>query len=337
VGAYGFDSRYIFITGMVRALETKMVSSDIVSRLLECNDSEMGMDILRNRIFGEFFRGNRDTSSYLELIRWRKEWLYSFIRKYVFHKEVNVLLRMKYDYHNLRVLIKDKIFEINNSDIVVDYGLIQRDDIISIIMSEDYPRLNYSMENSVYEAVDLWYTYGNLYLMDFAFDRHMFIDYITEAEKTGSEYIRGYISLKADLLNIQFLVRTMGQPDLEHAGARMFMPGGKIDIENLKALVNGPFHEIEHLAEEYDFRQLAAAIADLDNNPFAVERESENITTNYLRETQSMVSSVEPVFAFAKAVELELKILGMILYCLDSRVPWDLINKRLPELYQRRA
>jgi V/A-type H+-transporting ATPase subunit C len=181
------------------------------------------------------------------------------------------------------------------------------------------------------DAIDTYYSTKQAILLDLTIDNNMYENLLYESTKSGSDFIEEYIRLSIDLSNIQTAYRAKGVAGHEIIRKSLFAPGGKIDDELLFALIDNRIKDAAIFGNQYGLARISQAVSEYPLNPFAIERESDNTLSDHLRPSKFMIWGMEPVFSFGFAVEMELKILGIIISCKKLSLGPEWIRKRLPE------
>ena len=328
---YNNDHRYAFMTGVIRACETKMITKELVDQLIRADSLTKIVELLRNTVYQDFL-GNDDASHALERVpHLRKDWLFRFLDAHAPHEELSELLRVGYDYHNIKILLKERIFEQENAAALVDMGTVNREKLMDVFTNENYETLPPFMYKGVVEAVDAYYATRHAILLDLTMDRNMFEDLLDRAKKVESRLLVEHFRMAIDLLNLQTALRAKEMSQETAIRESLFIPGGEIDLDILWALVDGGVKEVAAVAAEFGLDRISRAAAEVPANPFAIERESDNTLLDHLRPTRFLIWGVEPAFSFGFAVEMELKILGIIINCRRAGLSPEWIKKRLPE------
>ncbi len=328
---YNNDHRYLFMTGVIRACETKMITRELVDQLISSDSLTKIVELLRDTVYQDFL-GDDDAAHALERVpHLRRDWLFRFMDTHAPHEELTDLLRVGYDYHNIKILLKEKIFEQKNAVALADMGTVNREKLMDIFTNENYESLPPFMRNGVVEAVDAYYATRRVILLDLTMDRNMFEDLLDRAKKIESRLIVEHFRMSIDLLNLQTALRAREVNQETAIRERLFIPGGEIDLDILWALVDGGVEEIAAVAAECGLDRISRAAAEVPANPFAIERESDNTLLDHLRPTRFLIWGVEPAFSFGFAVEMELKILGIIISCRRAGLTPEWIKRRLPE------
>jgi V/A-type H+-transporting ATPase subunit C len=200
-----------------------------------------------------------------------------------------------------------------------------------IFINGNYESLPPFMRKGVMEAIDAFYMTRRVILIDLFTDRNMFEDLLDRAKKVESRFIVKHFRLAIDLLNLRTALRAREMTHDTAISEYLFIPGGKIALDTLCALVDGGIEEVAAVAIECGLVRISRAVAEYPTNPFAIERESDNALLEHLRPTRFLLWGVEPAFSFGFAVEMELKILGIIMSCRRAGLSPEWIKRRLPE------
>ena len=329
--ACGNDHRYAFITGIIRACEAKMLNAERIDQLVQADSPNHIVGILRDTVYREFIGDNAVTNTLSRLPQLRREWLFRLIEDYAFHEELGDLLKVGYDYHNIKILLKERIFEQDNADALVDTGTIGREMLMDIFHNENYASLPPSMRKGVTEAIDAYYTTRRAIIIDLVLDGTLLKDLLERAKRIQCPLIMAHFRLAIDLSNLQTALRARGMEHEAVIKENLFIQGGEIDRPTLEVLMDKGVKEVAAVAAEQGLDRIVRASAEYPTNPFAIERESDNTLLDRLRPARFLLWGMEPVFAFGFAVEMELKILGIIISCRQAGLSPEWIRMRLPE------
>lgn len=328
---YSNDHRYLFMTGVIRACEAKMIHAEWVDQLIRAESLNRMIELLKDTGYQDFL-GSDDAPHTLDrVLHLRRHWLFRFLDAHAPHQELSELLRLGYDYHNIKILLKERIFEQENAAALVDTGVIDKEKIRNIFSNEDYEALPLFVRKGVFKAVDAYYTTRHAILVDLIMDRTMYEDLLDHAVKTQSPLIVEHVRMAIDLSNLQTAMRAEKVEQDAASRENLFIPGGEIGLNTLWKLLDQGVEGVTTVADEYGLNRISRAAAEHSTNPFAIEREADNTLLDHLRPTRFMIGGVEPVFAFGFAVEMELKILGIIIGCRQAGMGPEWIRMRLPE------
>ena len=327
------DHGYAFLTGIIRACETKMLNTEQVDQLVQADSPDHIAGMLRDTLYQPFIGDEAGANTLPRLSRLRREWLYRLIEDFAPHKEIGDLLKLVYDYHNIKILLKGRIFEQDNADALVDAGTIGREMLVDIFQNEDYASLPPSMQKAVTEALATHDTTRRAILIDLVLDRTLLEELLERAKRMQCPLITAHFRLTIDLSNLQTALRARAMDHKDIIEEHLFIPGGEIDPQTLKEIMDKGIKKVAEVAAEQGLERIVRASVEDPKNPFAIERESDNTLLDQLRPARFLLWGMEPVFAFGFAIEMELKILGIIMSCRQAGLSPQWIRMRLPEPY----
>ncbi len=308
-----------------------MLTPAIITRLKQADSFPLAVQILKDTVYRDFFKDKSSSENFIKILNLKRQRLFEFIDRYSFHKEIGQILRIGYDYHNIKVLLKEKIFELSDTNALFSIGRVDIDKITSIFRDETYNMLPDFMHEAVDRAVEIYYSTKHPMLLDLSVDKIMFKDLLSMSESLASPLIKDHIRLTIDLANIKTALRIKNLSFDTAIRENIFIHGGNIDIKAIGLSGGVKTEKIIEVLDKHGLHRLSKAAAEFKENPFAIEREIDNTLTDNLRPSIFLVWGVEPVFTFGFAVEMELKILRIILEIKKSGFETEWIEKRLPE------
>ncbi|MBQ2158932.1 MAG: V-type ATPase subunit, partial [Oscillospiraceae bacterium] len=244
------------------------------------------------------------------------------------------LFRMKYDYHNIKVLIKSAAMEQEDSALLSESGRIPRETLLRCFRDDRLRDLPGAIGAAAEEARNLLSRSANPQLSDFLLDKAYFAELQEKAEALNSDFARGYVQILADATNLRSAVRIlrMGK-DIGYLREAL-VPGGSISEERLISGIAG-----EGIASVFAGSALAKA-AQLGADAVSggtltgFELNCDNALNAYLADAKRASFGEECVLAYIAGQESELTAVRMILTGRLAGVPSDTIRERLRDLYE---
>jgi V/A-type H+/Na+-transporting ATPase subunit C len=316
------DTKYTYALGVIRALEVKLLTEKRFEELLSSSDVEELIASLHDTDYGQFFRNTRGSEAEEALIGYKVS-LYNEIEKLIDNSEVMDILRAKYDFHNVKVLLKGKISEEDFADKCSSLGAVQVAKMIEIFKEEKYRELPGYLQQAAQKGIDIYFsTDHNTQSLSFTVDAVM-------AEKmtsyTKNFFINNYYKLWVDLANIKIILRLIFLEKYNELIEFALLPGGSIQKDKiLKAKIETP-----DLLEDFYNGTVFSSLLEWKDSFSVLERESEKLLISYLKSVAFESIGVEPVFAYLLLKENELRNLRVILIGKMNGVGEDLIKERL--------
>ena len=322
---------YLYISSLLRAREPRMLSRDKAERMLDAPGFEDAAKMLTES-------GYEDMS---QMTVKQIETALSERRAAVFHELETLvpdtaaldLFRLKYDYHNAKVLIKSEAMHQNDASLLSNSGRIAPDVMQKRFQEDRLRDLPGELGSASEEGRALLNRSANPQLSDFLLDKAYFREMNALAEALDSDFARGYVALLADSTNLRSGVRIlrMGK-DIGYLREAL-VSGGSVSEERLIQGISG-----EGLASVFAGCVLSKAAqlgadAVSGGTLTAFELACDNAVAGYLADAKLCSFGEESVIAYLSGTENELTAVRMILTGRLSGVPSDTIRERLRDLY----
>ncbi len=322
---------YLYISSLLRAREPRMLNRDKAERMLDAPNVEDAAKMLTDS-------GYEDMS---QMTVKQIETALSDRRAAVFHELESLvpdtaaldLFRLKYDYHNAKVLIKSEAMHRNDASLLSGSGRIAPEAMQKRFQEDRLRDLPGELGSAAEEGRTLLNRSANPQLSDFLLDKAYFREMNALAEALDSDFARGYVALLADSTNLRSAVRIlrMGK-DIGYLQEAL-VSGGSVSQERLIQGISG-----EGLASVfggtalYKAAQLGAEAVS-GGGLTAFELACDNAVAGYLSDAKLCSFGEESVIAYLAGTENELTAVRMILTGRLAGVPSDTIRERLRDLY----
>lgn len=322
---------YLYISSLLRAREPRMLSRDKAERMLDAPNFEDAAKMLTDS-------GYEDMS---QMSVKQIETALSDRRAAVFHELETLipntaaldLFRLKYDYHNAKVLVKSEAMHRNDASLLSSSGRVAPETVQKRFQEDRLRDLPGELGSAAEEARNLLARSANPQLSDFLLDKAYFREMNSLADELDSDFARGYVALLADSTNLRSAVRIlrMGK-DIGYLQEAL-VSGGSVSEERLTQGISG-----EGLAAVFAGTALTKA-AQLGTEAVsggtltAFELACDNAVADYLSNAKLCSFGEESVIAYLAGTENELTAVRMILTGRLAGVPSDTIRERLRDLY----
>ena len=322
---------YLYISSLLRAREPRMLSRDKAERMLDAPNFEDAAKMLTDS-------GYEDMS---QMSVKQIETALSDRRAAVFHELETLipntaaldLFRLKYDYHNAKVLVKSEAMHRNDASLLSSSGRVATETVQKRFQEDRLRDLPGELGSAAEEARNLLARSANPQLSDFLLDKAYFREMNALADELDSDFARGYVALLADSTNLRSAVRIlrMGK-DIGYLQEAL-VAGGSVSEERLTQGISG-----EGLASVFAGTALTKAAqlgaeAVSGGTLTAFELACDNAVADYLSNAKLCSFGEESVIAYLAGTENELTAVRMILTGRLAGVPSDTIREWLRDLY----
>lgn len=326
------DTDYLFISTYLHSRERDLLTGARMERMIDAPTAADAAKVLTEIGYGEF-----DAASPRELgsvLAQEQEKLFEDLYRFVPDKAVVDVFKVKYDYHNLKALIKARATGTDASDrLLLDAGRVSAEDMRRAVWEGDYSVLPPALRQAAEEAVEVLSATGDPQLADFLLDRAYYAEMLSAAQATGSDFLVRYVRFTIDASNLRSAVRTLRMKKGSDMLKRVLVEGGNVRVDSIQAAALGG--SLEDLYRSTNLRQAAelgaAAVNGGSLTPF--EKACDNAVTAMAAGAKSVPFGVESVISYLVAKEIEFTAVRIIMSGRMAGIDSDTIRERLREAY----
>ncbi len=238
------------------------------------------------------------------------------------------LFRMKYGYHNAKVLVKSLGDSEKDADLLSDAARFTPEELLEVYQTESGNGvLPAAYAAAIREAKIALARTGNPQISDYILDKAYFTEQLREAKKSGKPFIEDYVRLQIDKSNLRSALRTLGLERREELLDYALIEGGTISAEELRASMETK----EDLQRLYAPTVLGKAAAAPGMTQF--EKEADNAVRDYVMQSGFIAFGQEVLVEYLSALENEITSLRIILTGKRMGIPEAKLRERLRESY----
>jgi V/A-type H+-transporting ATPase subunit C len=326
------DADFIFLSSMLHARETKLLTADKISRMLETARFDEAAKLAEECGYRDM--SGMDVFSLEDVLSSRRAALFKELGAFDYARPLIDLFRIKYDYHNVKVLVKSMGANVDATRILSSSGRVPSDALAEAFISGDRDGLPEAMRNAIHDGVSTLSRTSNPQLSDVAIDKAYFDELHSLSKDLGAKFVKGYVRLLTDSANLRTFVRsqrTSRGADFLHEA---LIEGGNANVSDIEALPPTG----EGLARVFTAPELAPAVklaetALSGGGQTQFERECDNATMTYLAAKKHTHYGASVVLTYLVEIEWEITSLRMILSGKLAGVSPETIRERLRDAY----
>ena len=320
------DNQYICLSAILRAKEARLLTQAQIDRLLSEHEFS---DACRVAMEGGYedmscmdVNGVNDA-----LARFRAQQV-AELDELVPDYAVLDLFRMKYGYHNAKVIVKSGGNLEKNRYLLSDSARFSEEELLEVYQSEDGDGvLPHGYAVAIREARNALARTGNPQLSDFILDKAYFAEMLKEAGKSDKTYITDYIRMQIDQANLRSLIRTKGMPRQTELLRGALIAGGRISPDEILAAL-GSHEQVVALYAGTEFQK---AVDEASLSMF--EKEADNAIRNYVMRVNMVSFGPEVIIEYLSALEHEITTLRIVLTGKLMGIPAEKLRERLRDRY----
>lgn len=339
---------YIFASTRARIFEKDLLTSQMYLNLIEKETIKETIDSLKDTPYIKYFseEANYEDSLYLAFID-----LYNSVDGLVDDDYVVKLSGLKYLYHNLKVLTKSKLFDVDMDYLLInigenlnDYKTLINNQGLVIEKNKNIRQL------AIEDAFNDYLVNKDSQRIEFIYDSYYFKNLLELAEKIGSEVITEYIKKLIDFSNIDILIRNKRrerkelyqektfniQRVLERRDLKIdyfelaFLDGGNLDKDILIESLNKRYSDIAKtrgiIGTEYE-----EVFLEIEKNEegSSLEKLEKKLNSDLFEESKGIVYGPEVIFSYILQKEEEINNLSVILSSKNNNIDNDKVIERI--------
>jgi len=246
------------------------------------------------------------------------------------------LLYLKYDVHNLKVLLKDKFLNTSNQHLFVDLGTRPVSELAEMAESGNYDTLNPEIALRLREIDSRFEQEKNPLWIDLLLDKGLYDAMFKLSETNKSRYIRELVMTQIDLINIKTLIRIKASSYEKEMLKDFIIDHGHLNLAFYEEAYDEALSALPGKLTIYGYEALLEeAIEDFGNITSLVKYEqlAEAFFFEKVKQAKYIAFGIEPLIGYILAIENEAKLIRMIMVGKINNIPVDAIKERLGDVY----
>lgn len=319
----------------IRILEKRLLTRNRLERMIEAQTPEEVLKLLGETEYSQDMADIHGSQDYEIILKRETERVFSIVRNMIKNTGIVDVLSLKYDYHNLKVLLKSKITGKDFSSLLMQAGTIDASKfkVKFETQSNDLPQ-------EIMEAIDEvqkdFEENHNPQRIDIIVDKHYFRNLSRLAKEINVKVITDYVEGLIDFQNMITLFRVQKQKRDARFLETVIFEGGTISKNKIVASIND---NTDTILNKFKKEKLGTYLVKGLEAFSETKRlsELEKISDNYLmelnKESKYVVFGPEPLFTYLVAKEREINAVRMIMVSKINNISSDKIRERLRETY----
>ena len=318
------DTRYAYITGRVRALEVRLIDRLKMERMIAATSAEASLAELEETDYGIDVSQLKDINNFANLLYEELKRLYSFIDKGSLDKELTNLFRLRYDFHNLKVFLKNKFKEKPLSLEELSFINLGTIDYLKIGEAKEFLQIQK-------EVTKVFKENKNSQDIDILLDKEYYRLCVEKAEESENKFVVNLFQKEIDLVNIKTFFRCRTLKKDKNFFSKVFIGEGILAKQLFLE-----FYEKEENAflRKLSFTPYAKATTGYAKEGLRrLELSCDNFLLEYVKKTKLITAGLEVVIAYLIAKENEIKLLRSVLIGKINEIPAQMIRERMRETF----
>lgn len=221
------------------------------------------------------------------------------------------LFRVRWDFRNLKSLIKASVLKLAHSEIgivrgvgTIDAGLLEK-----AVRDKDYTMVPAFLAGPARESEEAYRDLNELSVIDQIVDTALWNHSLSVAREQGDAFLLDFLGAEIDLANIRMFVRIKEAGKDRADLARAFIPGGTVDQSFLEGMLGEPLDAFARGIEYGRYGSLSLILSDWSREKtYLLELGCDNILLRLVEPGKTVAYGIEPLVAFIVTRRIEVKL-----------------------------
>lgn len=320
----------------LRVLETRLLDKAKIDRMIDGDSANEALKVLQESEYANVMTGVKRAEDYEEVLSKELKRVYELMYDASPSKSLIDLMSIKYDYHNIKVLLKGIFLNKDLSDMLIPVGKINLSLLKHSIDNNNMADLPSAMRNGIEKTKEVFEGTKDPQQIDIILDNAMFEEMREIARELDDRFVDKYVSALIDLTNLKTLLRVKKQNKNRDFLQEVIINGGAIDEDTLVALINDAPENISNKLAFTNYNEvIKIGIEDYTKTDSAslLEKLVDNYIMDMMKEAKFIPFGVEPILAYVYAKETEIKVIRIIMVGKLNNISGEVIRERLRDIY----
>ncbi len=329
------DTIYAYAVGRTRALETRLLERSRFDRMIDAASAEEALKVLAETDYANAVAELADIHDFESILEAELKETFDLITKISPRPELILIMALRYDVHNLKVLFKAKYMGVK-SDLLIPVGSLSLD-LLEYAVTEDYYRdLPLKLRSAAEKINEDFLVNRDPQVIDLLLDQVLYDQLIALSRESGLKFLEGMFIRQIDLTNLKSLIRVKRMGLNRELLKNILLPHGSIPGDRLTGMLDEPLESLITMLAMSDYAELVGeGVRDWLEKGTAsrLEKLSDDYITAYLKKFKWTPFGLEPLVGYLWAKEIEIKNIRLILVGKINKLSAEAIRERIRNVY----
>lgn len=320
----------------LRVLETRLLDKAKIDRMIDSNSAEEAIKVLQETEYANIMSEVKRAEDYENMLSSELKRVYHEMYSMSPSKALIDIMSIKYDYHNIKVILKAMFLQKDFSHMLIPVGMIDVNKLKVFIDTNSLSDLNPIMRSAIEEAINDFNAKKDPQMIDVILDKAMFNQMSEIAKALDDKFTINYVKSLIDLTNVKTLLRVKKQNKGREFLLSIIIDGGSIDKDTLVGLLTDA---VENVSSKLAYTNYAEVLKEGVEDYSATGSASllEKLVDNYIMDLMKNAKMIpfggEPLLAYIYAKETEIKVIRIIMVGKLNNIAGEVIRERLRDVY----
>lgn len=337
-------SQYTYATGLIRALEPKLLDRTDLERMIDAKNIEEAFKVFNDTDYADNLL-DVQAEEFEKALDDDLQQTKDLFDKIVRGKDLLRFLFLEYDFHNIKTLFKARFLEKDLDELLFSLGTQNLEFLKKYILKQEKEVINNfelegKLDSEIKEIIDQAMTEFNEnphpHRIDAFLDRKYFELLKDLANKLNNQFINELVNFQIDLANLKIFLRARklekGKTDIQD----QFISGGHIILKELLAYYDQSLEDFfKFFAKHYNDKRVWQALEEYlkDEKLWLLEKNLEDAKLEHLRKAKYVSFGPEVAVSFFYAKKNANSNVRSIMKGKLNEINREETRKRLREVY----
>ena len=317
-------------------LETRLLDKAKTERMLEASSADEVLKILGETEYANVMGTVKRANDYENMLSEELQRVYNLVYELCPVKDIVDLMSIKYNYHNVKVLLKGKFLGKDLSNLLINLGKEDLNELKRKIDGDNFNGLKGNVQKAVEEVVADFEVNKDPQNIDIIVDRYMFMELVEIKKTLNYKFTDKLINAIIDTTNVRTLLRIKKQEKGREFAQEVIVNGGELRKDTLVSIVNDTPENILSRLSSSSYSSLVNAGIEgyiASNSASLLEKLSDNYIMDLMKGAKLATFGPERILSYISATETEIKVIRIIMIGKLNNIAEEVIRERLRDLY----
>jgi V/A-type H+-transporting ATPase subunit C len=328
---------YEYGVARVRVLETRLLTRERIERMVDAESFEDALKVLSETSYAPLVAELSSPYEYDELLSKEMKRVRDFIDEISPDPAITDLFFLKYDFHNLKVLLKHRYLSGQDDELpLAQMGTIPVEGLRKAVEDPDSGILPPFMADVVKDIDEICVLKVDPQRIDTMLDRAMYDHIFEVCRRKRNSFALRYFQMQVDLLNLRSLLRAKRLGQGFDFLKEMLIPHGSLTVSFYSRAIEQPYEQLIKEVESTPYGKVVAeGVQDFlrTGTLTAFERLMDDYLLSYVKSVRYNPFGIEAIVGYLLAKENEIKLIRIIMVGKINDLPAEKIRERLRDVY----
>lgn len=317
---------------MARVYEKKLLDQGKIDKMIDAKDANEAFKTLLDTEYSKSTDGVETVNDYEVLLKNETARVFKLGDEMFRDKRILQILSLKYDYHNLKTIVKGRVSGQNLEDLFIYSSENNPEKIRLQFENGHFTDTKSEFIKALREAQKAYEDTNDPQIIDIIMDKAYFTHLKEVADSLDIDMFEDYVGASIDFFNVSSVLRANKMGKAPNFLSKILVEGGGISTSKLINLFR---EEFERLAMALKSEKIGRALVECieaykETGSLTVLDSMKDVYLSRLNSESKFISfGPEPIFAYLVAKEKEISVVRLIMVGKLNNIPSAKLRERL--------